>query len=187
MVKTRVLVDNILVFTFPNSESQINSPQHIPVGVKATILQLTHEGDNIKYLTVCEVQVEECVKNKHGTNCTETCSSLCADRGGETTCDSITGNCFECQTGRWSPQCENNCAGNCEACDKNSGACQSCVGNFRPPSCTDCQTGWWGDQCNENCPAQCNGACDRNNGDCPNCNNHFASPDCTSIYTKNSF
>ncbi|KAK7489710.1 hypothetical protein BaRGS_00019105, partial [Batillaria attramentaria] len=85
MVNISVLADDVEVFEFPSDESEIISPQYITVEVRATIITLRNGG---LYVAACEVQLEECVAGRFGSDCQQTCSVGCSD-----TCDMDTGRC----------------------------------------------------------------------------------------------
>ncbi|KAK7489712.1 hypothetical protein BaRGS_00019107, partial [Batillaria attramentaria] len=85
-----------------------------------------------------------------------------------------------CMTEWYGPACESPCGENCDGgCDRDTGQCFNCTGNFSLPNCIDCITGWYGLACDSSCGENCDDGCDRDTGQCFNCTGKYRPPDCT--------
>ncbi|XP_033739255.1 uncharacterized protein LOC117326606 [Pecten maximus] len=140
-------------------------------------------------LELCEVQVFGCQVGKYGDgNCNSPCPPACY--GGN--CNSTTGVCFYCLTGKYDIYCNSDCPSNCKnsLCTLDAGACLDCVPQTYGVRCEhacsanclnslcekvngfcyDCIPGRYGNACDQNCPGNCKDMlCEKSTGNCIEC------------------
>ncbi|PVD24667.1 hypothetical protein C0Q70_15152 [Pomacea canaliculata] len=136
------------VYTFPcpgtrNVTTVINlsPPRH---GRVVTITRnYTTPGDYSPFLNICEVQIWVCQVGWWGSDCQTQCSQTCQHTGDVTGednyCDSDNGACVKgCADGWFGSECTEcgHCANN-SVCDKKTGVCPFCDGDFVAPLCLE--------------------------------------------------
>ena len=107
-----------------------------------------------------------------------------------------------CEVGKWGANCEYNCNGTCseQSCDRITGHCESCPGNYwgnfceksceidhciqqsvcdraTGPVCGVCDFKKWGPLCENGCPVNCVGSC-LQSGSCKACRDGFLGSTC---------
>lgn len=83
-------------------------------------------------LRLFEVYPIICPSNHFGPNCAR-CRQSCRS------CDSITGECTECNGSYYGENCHNSCPRNClnSTCDQRTGSCNGCVDHYRGKTCKE--------------------------------------------------
>ncbi|XP_033739242.1 scavenger receptor class F member 1-like [Pecten maximus] len=107
-------------------------------------------------LELCEVQVFGCQVGRYGDG---NCNSLCPPGCYDGYCNSTTGACFYCFTGKYGVYCDSDCPANCkdDLCTKDAG------------TCLDCIPGRYGTRCELNCTGNCKDVCEKDTGLCIEC------------------
>ncbi|CAI9733299.1 receptor-type tyrosine-protein phosphatase T-like isoform X8 [Octopus vulgaris] len=149
--------------------------------LNSSYVRISLNGDR-RMLTLCEVEVLQCVPGFYGDMCMERCE-LC--EGAK--CDQFTGRCEEgciigyyvpygsqkckeCEAGRFGKNCGRTC--HCiddENCDRITGKCSDgCSAGYRGSSCQQkCEAGRFGRNCGGTCHCIDDENCNRKTGKCP--------------------
>ncbi|XP_071081750.1 uncharacterized protein [Haliotis cracherodii] len=159
-----------------------------------TTVTIRIPGD-LKFLTLCEVQIFVCSDGWFSEDCDKQCRCLSSTD----VCDKITGHCSsgclpgyigsDCQTtcpnGLYGISCFSQC-GHCQGgdiCDKTNGTCPGgCAAGWQSDTTClqDCAIGKYGNNCTSDC-GLCKGskACDKYSGECLHgCIGNFMEPLC---------
>ncbi|XP_036365020.1 uncharacterized protein LOC115219456 isoform X3 [Octopus sinensis] len=144
----------------------------------ANSVRISLDGDR-RMLTLCEVEVLQCVPGFYGEMCKKRCE-LC--EGSE--CDQVTGRCekgciigyyvpygsqkcTECISGNFGRNCTKSC--HCSlTCNHINGSCPGdCHAGYTGSNCQEeCKDGRFGSNCRGTCHCINNKKCDRRNGTC---------------------
>lgn len=92
----------------------------------------------------------------YGTKCDNPCSITCKD----STCNIVSGACFDCEHGVYGRYCNLSCPANCmnNTCHMQNG------------SCMECRPGVYGSYCNQSCSINCKDkTCHMQSGTCLTC------------------
>ncbi|XP_076469485.1 uncharacterized protein LOC143299877 [Babylonia areolata] len=161
--------------------------QNLPLTGQTVKLHKNGQGVDV-FLNICEVQVWACLRDRHGDNCSRTCSDGCVDVAlGNRICNSTSGHCLQgCKPGKHGKTCSENC-GHClngTGCDIANGRCpKGCQPGWKKPMCTECVPGKHGDNCSKECGHCLDGkaSCNTTTGYCPRgkCKTGWKGPMCT--------
>ncbi|XP_076464798.1 uncharacterized protein LOC143296653 [Babylonia areolata] len=89
---------------------------------------------------------------------------------------------YECKVGFYGPSCNFQCQHQClnNTCNKDSGLCDACPGNYGGNTCSECKAGFYGAACHLRCQHQClNNECIKDSGLCEECPGNYGGNTCS--------
>ncbi|CAI9733295.1 receptor-type tyrosine-protein phosphatase T-like isoform X8 [Octopus vulgaris] len=166
----------------------------------ANSVRISLNGDG-RMLTLCEVEVLQCVPGFYGDMCKKRCEHCEGSK-----CDQVTGRCEEgciigyyvplryqkckeCSSGYFGRNCTKKC--HCHAtCNHINGSCSGlCEAGYTGYNCQEeCEVGRFGRNCKRTCHCIDNESCNRVNGSCEGgCSDGYLGFDCQEECPNGSF